>query len=294
MMNVIRKINNMALKEKIMLITVAFLSILLIITIPTLAWFNHQRQIAEVQRIKSPNLLYISAACAEDVKYFDISTIKVSDKVGAPTSQMFPFAVAGEYVTSFTLQFAHTTNAPFLYSIYYGEIIADENGDICKTETDARNEIIRRNSIQGATQVNFDTDVIEYEVKEAWSEIEDFDRDINYELAADDTVYILKGECIKDGTLVSDYLNAVVDTDGRFIANNTYHSDTYTTYNNVNKYAEPLYWQKSGIPSVPDSSSWGSHPFFKTFIIEVSWDPDEMINKNKETDMLYLSAYRDQ
>ena len=289
-----KKFSSMPVKRRIMLIVAVFLTILIIISIPTLAWFNHQRQIAELQKIKSPDLLYISAACGEDVKYFDISSIKVSDKEGAATSQMFPFAVAGEYVTSFTLQFAHTTNAPFLYSIYYGEIIADENGDICKSESAARSEITRRNGIEGATFIDFDTEVIEYEVKAAWNEIEDFDRDSNYDLAAGDIVYILKGDRIKDGTDVSDYLNAVTDTDGRFIANNTYHSDTYSAYDIVNKYAEPLYWQKKEIPSVPDSSSWGSHPFFKTFILEVSWDPEVMINKNKETDMLYISAYRDQ
>ena len=298
MTSIIKKYKSLSLKMKIQLITALLLTLAIIVSIPTLAWFNHQRQIAELQRIKSPDLLYISAAAGEDVKYFDISTIKVSDKEGAPTSQMFPFAVAGEYVTSFTLQFAHTTNSPFVYKIYYGIILdyipeGEEEKEICKTAPTARTALTAYNAEHGTSFV-FENDVIEYKVKAAWSEIEDFDRDSNYDLAAGDTIYILKGECIKDGT-AADYLNAQT-VDGRIIATNKYHSETYDTYSStyVNKYAEPLYWQKSEIPSVPDSSAWGSHPFFKTFILEVSWDPDEMISRNKETDMLYISAYRDQ
>lgn len=298
MIKAIKKFRNLSLKIKIQLITALLLTAAIIVSIPTIAWFNHQRQIAELQRIKSPDLLYISAAAGEDVKYFDISTIKVSDKEGAATSQMFPFAVAGEYVTSFTLQFSHTTNSPFVYKIYYGIILdyipeGEENKEICKSEETAIEALTEYNTANG-TSLDFETDVIKYEVKAAWSEIEDFDRDTNYDLAAGDTIYILKGECIKDGT-AADYLNAQT-VDGRIVATNKYHSETYGTYSDtyVNRYAEPLYWQKSEIPSVPDSSSWGSHPFFKTFILEVSWNPSTMISKNKETDMLYISAYRDQ
>ena len=80
---------------------------------------------------------------------------------------------------------------------------------------------------------------------------------------------------------------------GRIIANDTYHVDTYQQYSSsyVNKYAEPLYWQQSGINSVSDPSGWGAKPFFKPFILEVSWDREEI--SNKETDILYFSAYRD-
>ena len=299
MTSIVEKYKKLSFKMKIQLITALLLTVAIIVSIPTLAWFNHQRQIAELQRIKSPDLLYISAAAGEDVKYFDISTIKVNTEDDtAPTSQMFPFAVAGEYVTSFTLQFSHTTNIPFEYKIYYGVILdyipdGKTKKEICKSEETARDAVTAYNTTNG-TSLDFETDVIEYEVKAAWSEIEDFDRDKNYDLAAGDTIYILKGECIKDGT-AADYLNGQTEEDGRTIATNKYHSETYDTYSgtNVNKYAEPLYWQESGIASVPDSSGWGSHPFFKTFILEVSWDPDEMSNKNKETDMIYISAYRD-
>ena len=38
------------------------------------------------------------------------------------------------------------------------------------------------------------------------------------------------------------YLNGVT-VNGEFIADSTYHNQTYDSYNNVDKYAEPIYWQ---------------------------------------------------
>lgn len=294
MSKLFKKIKKMSRKNKIQFSLAILLTMMVIASVPVLAWFSHQRQVAELQKVKTPDLLYISAACGEDVKNFDISTIKVSTEEGAPTSQVYPFAVAGEYVTSFTLQFAHTTNNPFVYKIYYGDILdyipeGKTKREYCKSESTAQAALSEYNTEHGTSYV-FENDVIEYKVKAAWTEIEDFKRDVNYNIAEGDTLYIVKGECIKDGTQ-SDYLNATTDTDGRLIANSTYHSDTYGSYNNVNKYAEPLYWQETGIQSVPNTSSWGAKPFFKTFIIDVSWDPSKI--SNKETDMLYLSAYRE-
>lgn len=313
MITAIKKLKEASIKTKAMIIIALLLTIAIFLAIPVLAWFNHKRQIAELQKVKAPDLLFISNACAEDVRTFDISSIKVSTETGAPTSQSFPFAVAGEYVTSFTLQFAHTTNNPFTYKIYYGDILLNSNGDVCTTEANARSSVTALNAenteyntshpeeTPKKTNYSFENDVVEYKVGTAWSAIADFDRDTLYGIEADDTVYILKVECIKDGTVL-DYKNAKTDTDGRIIAKSNsdytgnahnYHYDTYGDYNMVNKYVEPLYWQKTGILSVPEFStgSWGGNPFFRTFILDVSWNPEDI--SNKETDILYLSAYRD-
>lgn len=55
MTSIIKKYKSLSLKMKIQLITALLLTLAIIVSIPTLAWFNHQRQIAELQRIKSPD-----------------------------------------------------------------------------------------------------------------------------------------------------------------------------------------------------------------------------------------------
>ena len=287
------KYREMPLKKRIQLILAILFTIAVLTAIPVYAWFSNQRKIAELQRIKSPDLLYISAACAEDVRNFDISMIDVGDQTDpdpdAPTSQLFPFAVAGEYVTSFTLQFAHTTNNPFVYKIYEGEIL--KNGDtVCKSKEAAQAVVTTKNAtLPEGKKIDFDTDVIEYTVKTVWDKITDLNRGTVYKINDGDTIYILKSNCINNG---NSYLNSKPDpTDStRLIATEKYKTDCYGNYSEIDKYAEPLYWQSSAIDSVEQSSGWGSKPFFKTFILEVSWEGKTITNK--ETDMLYISAHK--
>lgn len=65
------------------------------------------------------------------------------------------------------------------------------------------------------------------------------------------------------------YLNET--SSGSKLASNKYHEETFGEYSKtyIHDNAEPLYWQKYGITSVPDSSSWGAKPFFKTFVLEI-------------------------
>ncbi|MGN0115424.1 MAG: hypothetical protein ACI396_08850 [Acutalibacteraceae bacterium] len=87
----------------------------------------------------------------------------------------------------------------------------------------------------------------------------------------------------KKGTEISGaYLNQ--DADSK-IANSVKHTDTYGAYNNVQKNAEPLYWQNS-TPIKPASSENG---FVDYYILEVNWVKDSVKN-DKETDMVYISA----
>ena len=184
MTKMINRFKGLSIKNKIQFIIASLLT--LIVSIPVYAWFNHNRKIAELQKIKSPDLLYISAACAEDVRNFDISMIKISDKEGAPTSQMFPFAVAGEYLPTFTLQFSHTTNNPFDYKIYEGVILSNNEG-VCKSKAAAQS-VFSSLSPSG----DFDSEVIEYKTKAPWSNISNLDRSNDYHIDTGDTVYITK------------------------------------------------------------------------------------------------------
>ena len=77
------------------------------------------------------------------------------------------------------------------------------------------------------------------------------------------------------------YLNKA---DNAQIADDSRHSDTYGEYANVQKNAEPLYWQ-----SEKCTARMTENGFVDYYILEVSWDPAEVEN-NKETDMVYITA----
>lgn len=283
MSGLLDKYKNLSLKNKIQLILAFLLTLAIIASFPVYAWFNHHRQIAELQKIKTPDLLFISAAYAEDVKFFEIPSIDVADENNTKHRQVFPFAVAGEYVPEFTLQLAHTTNIPFTYKIYEADYYNSESA--ARAAIDTKNESIA----EEANKLSYDYDAVEYDVKAKWTMLDQYtlsQRTLN----AGDTLFLVKGDLVSGG-----YLNNT--TSGtRTIASGKYHSETYKdgdgTYDQVQTYAEPLYWQSSKIQSVSNPSLWGGNPFFKTFVIEISWDPSEIQN-DKETDMIYLSAYRD-
>ena len=223
----------------------------------TYAWFSHQKKIAELQKVKEPNQLFISAAYAEDVIYFTIPKIDVSDTT-KPTKEIYPFAVAGEYVNEFTLQLAHTTNVPFTYKIYEANI--------------------NTSAVQNS---------VEYKVGEKWTEFATLTFDQRTHPAGT-MLYLTRGTEVQ-----GQYLNET--SPGSKLASNKYHEETFGEYsqNYVQDNAEPLYWQKSGITSVPDSSSWGAKPFFKTFVLEIDWTNVTDEYNKKETDVIYISAYRD-
>lgn len=278
---------NMKKKQRIQLVISIMLTVVVIISIPTLAWFNHQKQIAELQAIKTPDLLYISAANAECVKYFNLSTLDVTkdypNTETRQTSQLYPFCVAGEYVSNFTLQLAHTTNNPFTYKIYEGIAYTDPDA----AETAAESRMPEGGHIQDY--------LVEYTIQADWNGIDVEGLTQRASLSKGQKLYIVKGECLDDGENSKGYKGGYLNmsNDGR-TADYTYHDDCYDngdggTYDNRTKYSEPLYWQCANIKSV-DESGWGAKPFMKTFVFEVSW-PSSAQN-NKETDMIYISAYR--
>lgn len=280
MSKLLNKFHCMSIKKKIQFILAILCTIGIFISIPVYAWFSHQRQIAELLKVKTPDLLYISAAYAEDVKYFQLPSIDVEDDDNTVRRRVFSFAVAGEYVSSFTLQLGHTTNIPFTYKIY--------EADYYDTEQAARAAINQYNvGKQESEQLNYNYDAVEYDVKAQWTLM-----DYTFSqrtLHVGDKLYLVKGAQVSGS-----YLNETV-SGGRKIATGKYHEETYqageSTYNNVQTYAEPLYWQSNGISSVPVNSGVVGHPFFKTFLLEISWE--EGMANEKETDMIYLSVFRE-
>ena len=279
-----KKKNKLPVSKKIQLIIASMCTLAVMIGLPVYAWFSYQKQVAELQRIREPDLLYITAANAEDVKFFDLSSIKVEDGEGNAITEpeYYPFAVAGKYVHSFTLQMAHTTNNPFIYKIYEGTAYASQDD----AETAAG---------EGGV-------VVEYKLNGEWDTLEEngvifSGEPVPIEKSTTQTsVYIVKGaelDASKYGG--GHYLNEKTE-DSRRLATDTYHEKSYNGYNHLVKYEEPLYWQCTGIPSLPENSEYVGSPFFKTFILEISWSAADVsadrIGNDKETDIVYLYAFR--
>ncbi|MBR3641488.1 MAG: hypothetical protein IKN53_05620, partial [Oscillibacter sp.] len=84
------------------------------------------------------------------------------------------------------------------------------------------------------------------------------------------------------GALPLTYLNA---QSGNKLANNTLHTDTYGSYNNVNLYAEPIYCQTTNTIAVRHREGIRFHNYF---ILRATW-PAERTN-DKETDIIYIAA----
>ena len=85
----------------------------------------------------------------------------------------------------------------------------------------------------------------------------------------------------KDGSaLAGSYLNL----NGQ-IANNSLHDKSYKGYGEVQKNAEPLYWQTANNIQPTNNNLSG---FLDYYILEISWG--ENVSNDKETDIVYLTA----
>lgn len=116
----------------------------------------------------------------------------------------------------------------------------------------------------------------------------------NYEIygaqISDDGVidYLGKKYQKNDHQLKGEYLNKGI---GNY-ATNAYHSTTYpsttsalTSYDYVQKAAEPLYWKTTNeeiLPSETDATGY----YVNYYVLHISWD--KTVQNNKETDMIYL------
>lgn len=66
----------------------------------------------------------------------------------------------------------------------------------------------------------------------------------------------------------------------------TFHTHNYSSYDKVNEYAEPLYWQVTGLPVTGQVGDVG---FVDYYVLKIKWENKNLTN-NKETDMLYITA----
>lgn len=112
-----------------------------------------------------------------------------------------------------------------------------------------------------------------YEIRKATEKTDN--GDVLYVDKNKDKYYYDKGDIV-----TGNYLNKSGD-----IADDTLHDRSYKTYSNVQKNAEPLYWQSGELDSGKKDSNG---EFCDYYIITVKWT--ESAVNDKETDMVYLTV----
>ena len=328
-MSILKEIKKMPKGRKIQVITALALTMSIMIVTPTYSWFRKQQKMARYEKVSSPNTLYITAASREDVRNFQIAGVDVSNSAywlnadkttaGRKTYQDYVFSVAGDYVVSYTLQLAHTTNNKYKYEIFEAEVLANPPA----------NSVLDKDYVEYDITGDFDPETLEditansvYTAKanaiaEALESDEEPDTKLYYRIKQDNSAtpknislnavnptassgvtpssYTITGQ---DDPLT--YNGHYLNWSTYFTASDAYHNDTYgdsgdsgTANINVQTHAEPLYWQATGItggdPTIGD-------PFYHEYILRISWDitgPNEATTDYKDTDIIYIMAKAD-
>ena len=269
--------------QKIQLIAASIMTVILIISMPTFAWFSYQNEIAVSTKIESPATLEIKSGGhpgeEQAIINFELSDIDTEDstynhytKDGVTYYYKdFVFCVKGKSLSSYDLQLAHTTNIAFKYEIY--SAIADDNGDILympKDNNAANSQRYRLARIK--TDANGDAVL-----------------DNN-----DEAIYEDYNEPL-DGA----YANAEI-IGNRVVVDDSLKGRSYTGGDDVQQYANPAYWIKRGIDVHSIQKQDGG--FTHSYVLRISWimsssiddeareEDLDIVQNNKETDMIYITA----
>ena len=248
-------------KHKIIAFSGITVLLALIIGISAAAWFAYQRKLGDLQLVQKPKDLYITAGNGDEMEYFDMSGIKVAGKDENGDERIhkyFVFGVKGTDSRKYNLQLAYTTNNQFDYYIYPA------------VETENQAEAL-----------------VEYVSKTG--EV------VYYKIDPENPNRLDTGVSVRGEGITTRFLNR----DGEpIIANQAKHNQTYETdegghYDNVQSYAEPLYWQALGIRSNINALTREIEDFY---ILEVNWQKTkeeigaDNIEDNRETDILYIAV----
>lgn len=280
------KIEAMDKAQKIQLLVAFVMTVLLIIAMPTYAWFSYQNEMAVSTKIDSPATLEIKSGGhpgeEQAIINFELSDIDTEDstynhytKDGVTYYYKdFVFCVKGKSLSFYDLQLAHTTNIAFKYEIY--SAVADDNGDILympKDNNAANSQRYRLARIK--TDTNGDAVL-----------------DNNDEAIYEDYDVPLDGA----------YANATI-VGNRVVVNDSLKRRSYdvgTNGDNVQQYANPAYWIKRGI--VVHSIQKQDGGFTHSYVLRISWimstsiddeareEDLNIVQNNKETDMIYITA----
>lgn len=269
--------------QKIQLLAALFLTIVLVIALPTYAWFSSQNGIAISAKIDSPATLEIKAGGEQAIINFELSDIDTEDTSYENYTENgvqyyykdFVFCVKGKSLSAYDLQLAHTTNIAFKYDIY--SAVADENGDILYMPKDNNAAYSQRYRL-ARIKTGDDGQAV---------------------LDEDDNAIYEDYETPLDGA----YANATI-VGNRVVVNDSLKNRSYNTTagdaDSLQKYANPAYWIKRGI--VVHSIQKQDGGFTHAYVLRISWimpnsitDSDrednlDIVQNNKETDMIYITA----
>lgn len=238
-------------------IAAALIILVVAVVLPVFAWFTNAG-IAAYAPISSHESLYIGAGHIEitdsdfdpDVKLEDVRYLYL-DGIDLTDENKeyfdYVFCVYGKSLQAFNLQIAYTTNNQFTYEIY------------------AANE----SSVTSAGAIAYTT----------------------HDDVSPQTYYYSIAEYSSDPEPVpvpvaGTALNATT-VDGKTVANSTKHTATYGSYANVNRFAEPIYWQTdSSIATGLARADRGA--FVKYYILRVHKGTKNI--NDRETDVICIAA----
>ena len=260
-MRLLKKIRSLKGKQKAEFIIASFLTITLLIVFPVLAWFSNNRNLETITKIREPGDIIIragksdaAASDADPIVNFEMKEIDIED-VASGNSAQYVFSVKpGDYTTKYDLVLAHTTNIPFTYTIYKASDV-----DTAGMTEEQKNALVIYHPRNDSTK----------------------------------TTYYKKGD-----KLDMTELNTDSGDTGRNLAekNDEYYNNTYDAGDDPEMYAVPIYMKTD--KSITHSKD--SEDSYDYFILEINWDENtgtgnyDKWNKavnNKETDMIYITAF---
>lgn len=278
-------------RKKIQLATSAVLTAVLMISLPTFAWFANNKKTASMIKVNAPTVLTIGAGSDDASDMINLSEIDVEETVGISrvTEGNYVFAIRGKYLSTYDLQIARTTNIPFKYEIYRVSKVEKTNNnnsadeDLSLLNGLGTNNAGFANGLKDGSYNGTRYNLAEYTSSKSEKFYYPYTGDPVtgiYLNGADKSVSIAENGTAKIGS-------GTVNID----ENETFHKHNYgsgsSTYDNVNEYAEPLYWQKKGL-NVNYKKDTGD--FVDYYVLKITWTED--FSNNKETDMIYITARR--
>ena len=116
-----KKDSTLSVRKRRAVISV-IIAVLVLLTIPVLAWFYRQRSMETMTQINLPYALRIGAGNTQPIQQLELSNIDVSKK----KSEDVVFCVYSQGANEkYYLQLAHTTNIGFHYTIYKASVQQD-------------------------------------------------------------------------------------------------------------------------------------------------------------------------
>jgi len=259
--------------KKIQASAAAVVTLVLVIGLPVFAWFTSERKTATVIKINAPTTIKIGAGNEEPVEMIDLSNINVEEYLDEESTTLktegtYVFCVTGKYLSKYDLQIARTTNIDFDYELYRVD---------SKTYEDVISKGITEKPTVGSG----------YEIAEYKSELDG--NTYYYPYQTSNSTDKTQGNV----TVQGGFLNAKTENnhtigngEEKIDGSTTFHTHNYSRYDNVNEYAEPLYWQVKGLPV---TGQVGDAGFVDYYVLKIKWENKNLTN-NKETDMLYITA----